>query len=84
LSCNSNRITKASRATKARKQAALALVDEVEIRSVDSAFMGGFLDTYSVRFEVALGTIEGRGGLAYRIRTAPISRSSTEGRFPGG
>ena len=83
MSCNSNRITKASRATKARKQAALALVDEVKIRSVDPAFMGGFLDTYSVRFEVASDTIEGPGDLAYNQGHYRFTAVSKERGAPG-
>lgn len=34
-------------------------------RAAIQAFWGGFLDAYSVRFEVASDTIEGRGDLAY-------------------
>jgi uncharacterized protein (TIGR02246 family) len=34
-------------------------------RDAIKAFWGGFLDAYTVRFEVASDTIEGRGDLAY-------------------
>jgi len=34
-------------------------------RDAVKAFWGGFLDAYTVRFEVASDTIEGRGDLAY-------------------
>ena len=34
-------------------------------RAAIKAFWGGFLDAYSVRFEVVSDTIEGRGDLAY-------------------
>jgi uncharacterized protein (TIGR02246 family) len=36
-------------------------------RAAIKAFWGGFLDAYSVRFEVVSDTIEGRGDLAYNL-----------------
>jgi uncharacterized protein (TIGR02246 family) len=54
------------------------------------AFWGGFLEAYTVRFEVASDTIEGRGGLAYnqghyRFTAVPKAKGAPgvadEGKF---
>ena len=54
------------------------------------AFWGGFLDAYTVRFEVASDTIEGRGDLAYnqghyRFTAVPKAKgapgTADEGKF---
>jgi uncharacterized protein (TIGR02246 family) len=59
-------------------------------RDAIKAFWGGFLDAYTVRFEVASDTIEGRGDLAYnrghyRFTAVPKARGvpgvADEGKF---
>ena len=59
-------------------------------RAAIKAFWGGFLDAYSVRFEVASDTIEGRGDLAYnqghyRFTAVPKAKGvpgvADEGKF---
>lgn len=59
-------------------------------RDAVKAFWGGFLDAYSVRFEVASDTIEGRGDLAYnqghyRFTAVPKAKGvpgvADEGKF---
>ncbi|HEY8196444.1 MAG TPA: SgcJ/EcaC family oxidoreductase [Gemmatimonadales bacterium] len=59
-------------------------------RDAIKAFWGGFLDAYSVRFEVASDTIEGRGDLAYnrghyRFTAVPKAKDAPgvadEGKF---
>ena len=59
-------------------------------RDAVRAFWGGFLDAYSVRFEVASDTIEGRGDLAYnqghyRFTAVPKAKGvpgvADEGKF---
>jgi uncharacterized protein (TIGR02246 family) len=59
-------------------------------RDAIKAFWGGFLDAYSVRFEVASDTIEGRGDLAYnqghyRFTAVPKAKGAPgvadEGKF---
>ena len=59
-------------------------------RDAVRAFWGGFLDAYTVRFEVASDTIEGRGDLAYnqghyRFTAVPKAKGvpgiADEGKF---
>jgi uncharacterized protein (TIGR02246 family) len=59
-------------------------------RDAIKAFWGGFLDAYTVRFEVASDTIEGRGDLAYnqgryRFTAVPKAKGAPgvadEGKF---
>lgn len=59
-------------------------------RDAVKAFWGGFLDAYTVRFEVASDTIEGRGDLAYnqghyRFTAVPKAKGvpgvADEGKF---
>ena len=59
-------------------------------RDAIKAFWGGFLDAYTVRFEVASDTIEGRGDLAYnrghyRFTAVPKAKGvpgvADEGKF---
>lgn len=59
-------------------------------RAAIKAFWGGFLDAYTVRFEVASDTIEGRGDLAYnqghyRFTAVPKAKGAPgvadEGKF---
>ena len=59
-------------------------------RDAIRAFWGGFLDAYTVRFEVASDTIEGRGDLAYnqghyRFTAVPKAKGvpgvADEGKF---
>jgi len=59
-------------------------------RDAIKAFWGGFLDVYTVRFEVASDTIEGRGDLAYnqgRYRFSAVPKAkgapgvADEGKF---
>ena len=59
-------------------------------RAAIKAFWGGFLDAYSVRFEVTSDTIEGRGDLAYnqghyRFTAVPKAKGvlgvADEGKF---
>jgi uncharacterized protein (TIGR02246 family) len=59
-------------------------------RDAIKAFWGGFLDTYTVRFEIASDTIEGRGDLAYnqghyRFTAVPKAKGAPgvadEGKF---
>ncbi|HEV8176094.1 MAG TPA: SgcJ/EcaC family oxidoreductase [Gemmatimonadales bacterium] len=59
-------------------------------RDAIKAFWGGFLDVYTVRFEVASDTIEGRGDLAYnqghyRFSAVPKAKGAPgvadEGKF---
>lgn len=59
-------------------------------RTAIRAFWGGFLNAYSVKFEIASDTIEGRGDLAYnmgqyRFTAVPKERSNPgvadEGKF---
>jgi uncharacterized protein (TIGR02246 family) len=59
-------------------------------RAAIKAFWGGFLDAYTVRFEVASDTIEGRGDLAYnrghyRFTAVPKAKGvpgvADEGKF---
>ena len=59
-------------------------------REAIKSFWGGFLDAYSVRFEVASDTIEGRGDLAYnrghyRFTAVPKAKGAPgvadEGKF---
>ncbi len=59
-------------------------------REAVKAFWGGFLDVYTVRFEVASDTIEGRGDLAYnqghyRFTAVPKAKGvpgvADEGKF---
>lgn len=59
-------------------------------RNAVKAFWGGFLDAYTVRFEVASDTIEGRGDLAYnqghyRFTAVPKAKGvpgvADEGKF---
>jgi uncharacterized protein (TIGR02246 family) len=59
-------------------------------RNAIKAFWGGFLDAYSVRFEIASDTIEGRGDLAYnqghyRFTAVPKAKGAPgvadEGKF---
>ena len=59
-------------------------------RDAVKAFWGGFLDAYTVRFEIASDTIEGRGDLAYnqghyRFTAVPKAKGvpgvADEGKF---
>jgi uncharacterized protein (TIGR02246 family) len=59
-------------------------------RDAIKAFWGGFLDAYTVRFEIASDTIEGRGDLAYnqgryRFTAVPKAKGvpgvADEGKF---
>ena len=59
-------------------------------RDAIKAFWGGFLDAYTVRFEIASDTIEGRGDLAYnqghyRFTAVPKAKGAPgvadEGKF---